>query len=1228
MKLDCMVLANWGQMYPGSYEFGEKTLLTGESGSGKSTMLDAIQTVMTAAYPGVYSYNPGQDEVTQGQRRGGKTKRTLESFIVGADRNSFSRVDGAHGYVAAVFRPDVNEDSAKTFTAIVGVSARVDGTGDRRDAKLERLELIIVDDAALALDDFMVDAERGEYVAVEDIVRRLKARYPRVNSFEAHKRDYMCALYGRFRGRGSAPWDEAQNAAKAWCQSIAYRPIGSVNDLVRDDILEFNAKNLQESISRISELMQQVTNLKREGKRLEDAVQQLDVLTAVTSKATAAYEELVLHELLQARLHQRNDNERIEKELGRKAEANARATRYEDLERERKKEREQLDERRIALSAQLSGIRAYSDKMKLEADLGRLTESASATLSALGASVTAAARLDNVARHLLGKPIPDQFPQLRTAVEAVARSLGATSLDRLTGLRDVLVEASSERPLNPSRLEQLAEGFRNSNDGLSEVYHRLVGTEQSVAMALAAEERSLESRRDSVEATIRELDATKQRLSTGGGDYPRETVPALELIRTRLPGAEVQVLCDLVEPLSLEWQPAIEGYMDGARFNLIVRQEFEAQAIELLQGVRSRCRVIQGAHCLKSANAARVPADSIIHELHTDNPIAKAYLIDQFGAVVKVRSTEELRFTSRGVTRDGKGSGSRTMFTSGSKSLVFGKAAREAALAEYGQKLDAAAQQARELEALNEGLKEVRRSLNGLKEPAFNAAPLGALAADIEHVQRSLSQLDLSEASELADELKQLKGELAELDTSIQAAQRAVVLADQEVEAAEEIIKTVRGRYDSRLRDVQLQTSRLARLCELNVQRTYPLMAQRVDVMLEDRRLDVAEVQQLLTTSLLVLPDQLLGDVRGLLADYNATARQEERFEAIPMLFEPASFEPYYSALLKLGAAAGELHQSMKSVGLYNNREEIEGAERSFHDVFTKQFCVEIKTKVDDGIRTLRQLNIELENLKFGGEKFSIDWTRWVPEYEEYYSFFKAVAELSESGDGEDSVDLFGKSELSEKHLLVRDRLRALLLDQDQDRASRELMRIADYRNYRQYEIWSHSSDGSRIGLSTWGTGSGGQLETPAYIVRAAVVTNRLKVFEKGPSLKLLVNDESFSKMDEQRARAVLRFLSDGLRLQVVSSMPTRNAGPLRDEFNREYSVSRAKVEANGELDFVTDHDERILKTDRMRALWEAQRAQAREQAALDFEAAEPRPQTGSTASEKSPDTLAPEVAA
>ena len=73
MKLDRLVLVNWGQIRPGEYDMGDMTLLTGQTGSGKSTMLDALQTVMTAAYQGIFNYNPGQDEVSQGQRRG-KTK--------------------------------------------------------------------------------------------------------------------------------------------------------------------------------------------------------------------------------------------------------------------------------------------------------------------------------------------------------------------------------------------------------------------------------------------------------------------------------------------------------------------------------------------------------------------------------------------------------------------------------------------------------------------------------------------------------------------------------------------------------------------------------------------------------------------------------------------------------------------------------------------------------------------------------------------------------------------------------------------------------------------------------------------------------------------------------------------------------------------------------------------------------------------------------------------------
>ena len=47
-------------------------------------------------------------------------------------------------------------------------------------------------------------------------------------------------------------------------------------------------------------------------------------------------------------------------------------------------------------------------------------------------------------------------------------------------------------------------------------------------------------------------------------------------------------------------------------------------------------------------------------------------------------------------------------------------------------------------------------------------------------------------------------------------------------------------------------------------------------------------------------------------------------------------------------------------------------------------------------------------------------------------------------------------------------------------------------------------------------------------------------------------------------------------------------------------------VEENGELDFISDCDERVFQPDRMRELWDKQRAEARQQAKLAFEAVEP----------------------
>lgn len=1207
MKLDRLILINWGQLNPGNYDMGDMTLLTGETGSGKSTMLDSLQTVMTAAYKGILNYNPGQDEVSQNQRRG-KSKRSLESYIVGAEYSLFSRPAGAQGFIAAVFRPSEGE-TVKPFTALIGASARVDGTGDTRQAVLEHSVQVIIDDEMLSFEDFMIDVATGECRRVDTIVKHLQSRYNRVTDYHDKKRDYLCGLYGRFRGKNSVSWDEASNAAKAWVGSIAYRPIGSVHELVRDEILDFDGKQLQQDIERIGGLMRQVTNLRAEGQRLSANVSRLDALKSVIGSTTAAFEQTVTQDLLVAKVQLNFDTQTIAAKERQVSDQNA-SLAVEDVKIKGWTERlKTQDERRIELQARLLGIPVHTQKQDLDHKLKQASAQARATLTELASSLMAAGLLEQKATALMNLALPKELVKLKAAIGQVGQALSKTELPRLGALHEQVLQAGASEELSVERLVHLVGAFNGLDRGIDLVHAALVGPDDSVALAVSAELTLLEQRTADATRAVKEASARKARLAGGGMTYPNYIEVALDRLRARYPEANAQVLCDLVEPKSLDWQQAIEGFMGKSRFNLIVDEAWEAKALDFCFEQKSGLSVVQGAQCRLNGNKT-LPPDSIVNELKASNPLAWAYLVDVYGTVVKVNTTEELRRTRRGLMKNGNRAGNRTM-TPGTehRDLVFGIAAREQALEKAGVELTSAEAALGVLATLKASLDAAKRMLQGLREPRFDAAPLGTAANTIEQCRCALSGLDLSEMAELTDEVELVSAEMAVFKGHIEASQKLTYGLESSVKAATAAIAQMEASAAARHEAVARQSVRVKALALVNPALSSAILHAQVQAQLDEKPITLDDARRE-AERLAKLPERLLGDVREALSEYNSASKPDERFvAALPHLQDSAAFDANYEPLVKLVRAVGTALDGLRSLGLYDNRTELDKAVRSFHDVFTKQFCVEIKSRVDDGVRTLRQMNNELKNLKFGSDRFSIDWSRWEPEFKEYLGFFEAVTLLADSSE---AVDLFGEVDMAPEHLLMRDKLVKLLLDDDQEKASKELLRIADYRNYRRYDILNESDTGGTIRLSEWGTGSGGQLETPAYIVRAAVVTNRLKLFEKGPSLKLLVNDESFAKMDEPRARAVLGFMRDNLQLQLMSAMPTMKAGALKDEFTREYSFTRLSPVKNGELEFMSEVDERVFKNDKMRELWAHQRVTAREKSQLAFELEEARNPTPS----------------
>jgi hypothetical protein len=330
----------------------------------------------------------------------------------------------------------------------------------------------------------------------------------------------------------------------------------------------------------------------------------------------------------------------------------------------------------------------------------------------------------------------------------------------------------------------------------------------------------------------------------------------------------------------------------------------------------------------------------------------------------------------------------------------------------------------------------------------------------------------------------------------------------------------------------------------------------------------------------------------------------QERFVYMdpPRTFD--RIEEMLPPVLGLLRTVDEQMRRQRSIGLAENLERLQEAETSFNAVFTTSFCFKVRDEVRQGASTLQKLNRHLKDIQFGTDNYQLEWA-WVPRLQRVFEFFEAMEGLVDTFE-KDQGSIFDSTRLSDEHRETAGEIRRLLLANDQGASERALKELADYRNYRRYDIIRHSPVG-QTKLSTWGTGSGGELETPFYVIRSAVLAHALGHFGRdrrgAPALRLMLSDEAFSKMDESRSRSVLQFLSNTLGLQLVVAMPTSKSGAVKPEFDKEFTFSKVLASRDGTELFVSEVQEKTLKREPLSRLWAEHAAQARESGRLAHEA-------------------------
>jgi uncharacterized protein YPO0396 len=223
-RLQRLEILNWGTFHRRVWTFdlgGENALLTGDIGSGKSTLVDAVTTLLVPAHR--ISYNKAAGAETR--------ERTLRSYVLGHYKSERNETTGSS-------RP-IPLRGADSFSAILGVFrnegydadvslAQVFWTVDGSQAQPERF-YVTVDRALTVAHDL---ADFGDSIAA--LKRRLRAAGGRLHDhFPEYGRDYRRRL-----------GIDSEQAMELFHQTISMKSVGNLNDFVRSHMLEpFDTKD-------------------------------------------------------------------------------------------------------------------------------------------------------------------------------------------------------------------------------------------------------------------------------------------------------------------------------------------------------------------------------------------------------------------------------------------------------------------------------------------------------------------------------------------------------------------------------------------------------------------------------------------------------------------------------------------------------------------------------------------------------------------------------------------------------------------------------------------------------------------------------------------------------------------------------------------------------------------------------------------------------------------------
>ena len=579
--------------------------------------------------------------------------------------------------------------------------------------------------------------------------------------------------------------------------------------------------------------------------------------------------------------------------------------------------------------------------------------------------------------------------------------------------------------------------------------------------------------------------------------------------------SDPHVLCELLEIKDEQWRNAVEGYLNTQRFYVLVEPENFDIALGTYDRLRREKKAF-GAGLIDAQNMEKyeeAPEGTLASVVMSKNRYARRYINMVLGKVILCDRYEDLKKYPVSITR--------------------------------------------------ECMRYQNRVANAIKPEIFNVPFIGSHALKVQLELAKNKRIRLSEnISELETRLKAMESVIIPLSTEadVDIKYRLDVISrlhiiQTGIKKCEDNIKTLKK--NATLIQKQVQLEALQKLLR-DLQREIGDNNQKIGML--NRKKEEKESQLTCLMGELVqlqkkVTDilEMAGDVQSIwIKDYETQTAQKsyvqfrENFdrrrkanETIRNNAENQMIEAMitYKTEHDFGAAPSmggypefaSVYERLKTSELLDYEEKVQSARISAEEEFREQFLAKLQENMKQAQGEFKELNKALKDITFSNERYEFIY---MPSghYRNYYDMIM-----------DDFNVIQGESIFSgifhETHKEVIDELFDRL-SLDNESSSKTLAEFTDYRTYMDYDIKIIHSDGTFSYYSkVCEEKSGGETQTPFYVTVAASFVQLYTNNIGGEAAGLVMFDEAFNNMDDERIGGVLEFMNR-LPLQLIIAAP------------------------------------------------------------------------------------------